>query len=232
MGQQEDRARRQHRSARDRAMGVWSAELAGSSVTSVSRWHLVVRPNNCHLIPHSYAMPTHVSAASSHLLMSTPCSWLTTERPECKRCVNYGAECVYPVKKAFDPAAVDAALGSRHNRQSNVAATAAAFQSDPAPMGSSSLSRHKRPDRGGSPPTLPPLIAANQPPRADQRSTIEDLPPIEIMHALFRKTKMGSFFNNPGMTPPEFLQHAFPNPEDLRCVRPFLELADSSSTTA
>ncbi|KLT46037.1 hypothetical protein CC85DRAFT_325289 [Cutaneotrichosporon oleaginosum] len=127
------------------------------------------------------------------------------ERPECKRCVNYGAECVYPVKKAFDPAAVDAALGSRHNRPSNVAATAAAFH-DPS-VG---------PSR--NPAVSPPLLLSNQPPpRADMKSTIEDLPPMEMVHALFRKTKMGSFFNNPGMSPPEFLQHVFPNPEDLRC---------------
>lgn len=152
-----------------------------------------------------------------------------SERPECKRCVNYGAECVYPVKKAFDAAAVDAALGSRHNRPSNVAATAAAFQHDvPGPMGTTGSGG----DSLSPPLRLPPLIAANQPPRADQRSTIEDLPPIEMVHALFRKTKMGSFFNNPGMNPPEFLQHTFPNPEDLRCVRQReAACADLSSTT-
>ncbi|BEI82478.1 hypothetical protein CcaverHIS002_0303460 [Cutaneotrichosporon cavernicola] len=128
------------------------------------------------------------------------------ERPECKRCVNYGAECVYPIKKAFDAAAVDAALGSRHNRPSSVAATAAAFHDPNAgPSRSSAV----------SPPL--PLILNNQPARADMRSTVEDLPPMEMVHALFRKTKMGSFFNNPGMCPPEFLQHVFPNPDDLRC---------------
>lgn len=154
-----------------------------------------------------------VSASTSNSPLH-PQPPLTPERPECKRCVNYGAECVYPVKKAFDAAAVDAALGSRHNRPSNVAATAAAFHVDvPGPMGMSGRAQIS------PPPALPPLIAANQPPRADQRSTIEDLPPIEMVHALFRKTKMGSFFNNPGMTPPEFLQDAFPNAEDLRCVR-------------
>lgn len=41
---------------------------------------------------------------------------------------------------------------------------------------------------------------------------------MEMVHALFRNTKMGSYFNNPSGSPPEFLQHAFPNVEDLRCV--------------
>lgn len=120
------------------------------------------------------------------------------EKPECKRCVNYGAECVYPVKKPFDPAAIDAALGSRHNRPSMVAHAAAAFQDTP------------RPDTISPPPPHPM-------PRADERAVIDSVPPMEMVHALFRKTKMGSFFNNP-VDPPEFLSVAFPHPEDLRCV--------------
>lgn len=122
--------------------------------------------------------------------------------------MNYGAECVYPVKKAFDAAAVDAALGSRHNRPSNVAATAIATQYDTPQLDNMNNS---------PPPVLPPLLQQAQPPRADERLIIDSLPPIEMVHALFRKTKMGSFFNNP-VDPPEFLSLAFPMPEDLRCV--------------
>nr|XP_018265513.1 uncharacterized protein I303_01879 [Kwoniella dejecticola CBS 10117]OBR87671.1 hypothetical protein I303_01879 [Kwoniella dejecticola CBS 10117] len=40
------------------------------------------------------------------------------EKPECKRCVNYGAECVYPEKKAFDPNIVAEKLAKRHKRTS------------------------------------------------------------------------------------------------------------------
>ncbi|WVQ97886.1 hypothetical protein IAU59_005003 [Kwoniella sp. CBS 9459] len=36
------------------------------------------------------------------------------EKPECRRCVNYGAECVYPEKKAFDPNAIAEKLARRH----------------------------------------------------------------------------------------------------------------------
>lgn len=39
-----------------------------------------------------------------------------------------------------------------------------------------------------------------------------------MVHALFRKTKMGNYFNNPNISPPEFLSHAFPEPEDLKCL--------------
>lgn len=60
-------------------------------------------------------------------------------------------------------------------------------------------------------PPLPPLPPGRVGPALDS------VPPIEMVHALFRKTKMGSFFNNP-VDPPEFLRLAFPLPEDLRCV--------------
>jgi hypothetical protein len=110
------------------------------------------------------------------------------------------------VKKAFDAAAVDAALGSRHNRPSSVAANAIAIQGDTFQVNNTV-----------SPPPFPPLPQQIQPPRAGERRIIDSLPPIEMVHALFRKTKMGSFFNNP-IDPPEFLSLAFPLPEDLRCV--------------
>lgn len=100
---------------------------------------------------------------------------------------------------------MDAALGSRHNRPSKVAATAAAYHDS----------------FGTSPPgynhVSPPAGQSAQA-RADKPNHIEGLPPIEMVHALFRNTKMGGYFNNPGVSPPEFLQHAFPNAEDLRCV--------------
>lgn len=41
-----------------------------------------------------------------------------TERPECARCVKYGSECVWPVKKPFDPVATEAALAKRHRKKS------------------------------------------------------------------------------------------------------------------
>jgi hypothetical protein len=119
---------------------------------------------------------------------------------------------VYPVKKAFDAAAVDAALGSRHNRPSKAAAHAVAVSAPGGPgQGQEDTplaAMHPLPVE--SPPDLQPF------PR-DERHIIDSLPPIELVHALFRKTKMGSFFNNP-VDPPEFLSLAFPLPEDLRCV--------------
>lgn len=141
------------------------------------------------------------------------------ERPECRRCVNYGAECVYPVKKAFDAVAVDAALGSRHNRPSNVAATAIAVHGgDGGSDAHLDNSAHSPPAHSlaSSLPPLPPLPPLR--PRGDERRLIDSVPPLELVHALFRKTKMGSFFSNP-TDPPEFLSLAFPEPDDLRCVR-------------
>ncbi|WOO78823.1 Aspercryptin biosynthesis cluster-specific transcription regulator atnN [Vanrija pseudolonga] len=139
------------------------------------------------------------------------------ERPECKRCVNYGAECVYPIKKAFDAAAVDAALGSRHNRPSNAAATAAAYH-DPTPGAGPALSPPPITPHSSLPPLPPMPPAPPLPPLPPGRvgPALDSVPPIEMVHALFRKTKMGSFFNNP-VDPPEFLRLAFPLPEDLRC---------------
>ncbi|WWC87076.1 uncharacterized protein L201_001962 [Kwoniella dendrophila CBS 6074] len=37
-------------------------------------------------------------------------------KPECKRCVNYGAECVYPEKKPFNPNIVAEKLSKRHKK--------------------------------------------------------------------------------------------------------------------
>lgn len=43
------------------------------------------------------------------------------EKPECRRCVNYGAECVYPAKKPFNAEAVDEKLRKRHKRSKSTA---------------------------------------------------------------------------------------------------------------
>ncbi|OXC63381.1 hypothetical protein AYX13_06756 [Cryptococcus neoformans] len=43
------------------------------------------------------------------------------EKPECRRCVNYGAECVYPAKKPFNAEAVDEKLRKRHKRSKSPA---------------------------------------------------------------------------------------------------------------
>ncbi|EKD01466.1 hypothetical protein A1Q2_04215 [Trichosporon asahii var. asahii CBS 8904] len=142
---------------------------------------------------------------------------------ECRRCINYSAQCVYPVKKAFDPKAVDAALGSRHNRPSNMAATAAAYQDNflpPRQTPSPPLNQIDQLAHAGPSHDQGPFrnSSIHLPPRADRRRLLDSVQPLEMVHALFRKTKMGNYFNNPNISPPEFLSHAFPEPEDLKCL--------------
>ncbi|KIR71021.1 hypothetical protein I310_05435 [Cryptococcus deuterogattii CA1014] len=43
------------------------------------------------------------------------------EKPECRRCVNYGAECVYPAKKPFNAGAVEEKLRKRHRGSKSTA---------------------------------------------------------------------------------------------------------------
>lgn len=165
-------------------------------------------------------------AASSVTLVSYPhpvTELTTSERPECRRCINYSAQCVYPVKKAFDPKAVDAALGSRHNRPSNMAATAAAYQDNflpPRQTPSPPLNQIDQLAHAGPSHDQGPFrnSSIHLPPRADRRRLLDSVQPLEMVHALFRKTKMGNYFNNPNISPPEFLSHAFPEPEDLKCL--------------
>lgn len=40
-------------------------------------------------------------------------------RPECARCIKYGAECVYPAKKRFDPGSINDSLSRRHRKASS-----------------------------------------------------------------------------------------------------------------
>lgn len=127
------------------------------------------------------------------------------------------------MKKAFDPKAVDAALGSRHNRPSNMAATAAAYQDNflpPRHTPSPPLNQIDQLSQAGPSHDHGPFhnSSSHLPPRADRRRLLDSVQPLEMVHALFRKTKMGNYFNNPNISPPEFLSHAFPEAEDLKCL--------------
>ncbi|ODN78063.1 hypothetical protein L202_05143 [Cryptococcus amylolentus CBS 6039] len=138
-------------------------------------------------------------------------------KPECARCIKYGAECVYPEKKPFDSTKVAEKLRKRH-------------RSDPpgsaGPSNSSiSISPQDRTDE----PTRPSINPINDHSSASinafYRSSgsgntplakVRALDPFELLMALCRDTRMGQFFSGP-VDPPDFLKEAFPVADDLRC---------------
>ncbi|WVQ83732.1 hypothetical protein IAT38_005876 [Cryptococcus sp. DSM 104549] len=167
------------------------------------------------------------------------------EKPECRRCVNYGAECVYPAKKPFDPEAVAEKLRRRHKGGSvgGTASPGPASVSLPQLTGAGAAqldhpthaSSQHTPTTGSSglagptpdssttafpPISLPgPLFLGDQ---GSMRSstmgggTVRQMDPMELLMALGRDTRMGQFFSGP-VAPPDFLKAAFPIEAELRC---------------
>lgn len=116
-------------------------------------------------------------------------------RPDCARCIKYGAEvshshdltveslmmeCAYAEKRPFDAEKTKKTLSKRHKISSN----------SPKPL--------------SSPNTVWKLY--------------DDAPTsMDALMALCRMTKMGSFFSQPS-EPPDFLRLAFTDEDELKCV--------------
>jgi hypothetical protein len=160
--------------------------------------------------------------------------------------VKYGAECVYPVKKRFDldenaarlakrhkgkkggVAGAGAANGSGAGLDKNAATPAApgtAGNNSPAvdmsstiaaalgqvaaaPYDSASASEHPTPGQPGQPGSATQQTQ-NQPPGIFN---------VDELMAFFRQTQMGAYFRS-RVEPPDFLRPAFPDAEELQCVR-------------
>ncbi|ORY28149.1 fungal-specific transcription factor domain-domain-containing protein [Naematelia encephala] len=89
------------------------------------------------------------------------------DKPECKRCITYGAECVYPEKKTFDPTAITEALQRRHASQNPPTTTSPPQASE---YGNTPIPAHAR------------------------ASKMND---IELLLAFCQKTRLGTFWSNP-----------------------------------
>ncbi|TYJ54987.1 hypothetical protein B9479_004298 [Cryptococcus floricola] len=138
-------------------------------------------------------------------------------KPECARCIKYGAECVYPEKKPFDSTKVAEKLRKRHRSD------------PPGSAGPSNSSISISPQDGTEEPTRPSI---NPLPNHSSASInafykssgsgntplakVRALDPFELLMALCRDTRMGQFFSGP-VDPPDFLKEAFPVADDLRC---------------
>ncbi|OCF42321.1 hypothetical protein I317_03825 [Kwoniella heveanensis CBS 569] len=165
------------------------------------------------------------------------------EKPECRRCINYGAECVYPEKKAFDPNLIAEKLARRHR-----STTTPSHQTTDQPQASIKPELQSFPSSSSqvqSPFAMPTFPSPNGPLQQSHGSplvtnhTVDPLtrqgsgsgtgawvarPPalvqqmdtVELLMALCRDTRMGQFFGGP-LDPPEFLRATFPVEEDLRC---------------
>ncbi|KAK8866193.1 hypothetical protein IAR55_001344 [Kwoniella newhampshirensis] len=129
------------------------------------------------------------------------------EKPECRRCIKYGAECVYPAKKLFDPDAVAEKLRRRHKSSSHPS------EQSPLPGPSSTAS----PAHAIS-LVLPALPTPERAKVLKDKPAVDPMDPVELLMALCRNTRMGQFFIGP-LDPPDFLRAAFPVEEDLRCVK-------------
>ncbi|WWD07857.1 hypothetical protein V865_005964 [Kwoniella europaea PYCC6329] len=165
------------------------------------------------------------------------------EKPECKRCVNYGAECVYPEKKPFNPNIVAEKLAKRHNNNNNKKKREDSSTSIPKDEIQDQAHNSKNPIN-----TLTNLVSSTssdptsnidltqssttytpQPPLPSVPSSsahsiwiphptqlVQQMDSVELLMALCRDTRMGQFFGGP-LDPPEFLRTMFPVEEDLRC---------------
>ncbi|KAK4688319.1 hypothetical protein P7C73_g1795, partial [Tremellales sp. Uapishka_1] len=107
-------------------------------------------------------------------------------------------KCVYPDKKPFDPEATALSLSKRHKRARPPAAEPSSSSS--APPSTELLSV----------PEIPINLGEHVSP-----PTILELHPAELLMAICRTTRMGSFYSGP-VDPPEFLRAAFPDEWDLR----------------
>ncbi|GFZ42328.1 hypothetical protein JCM24511_00043 [Saitozyma sp. JCM 24511] len=122
------------------------------------------------------------------------------DKPECARCVKYGAECVYPQKKPFDADAVRTALDKRHGQSRR----------------SSQPSESEHINNISQSPKEEPRPTSRFGRQSQSRLETLEKTSMDIFAAVFRQTKMGSYFSSP-VDPPEFLRVAFPDDDDLRC---------------
>lgn len=126
-------------------------------------------------------------------------------KPECTRCVNYGAECVYAAKKVYDSQELETRLrkGKREKRTSAHAFPLVDAEGVVKPLelahniGTPAHALQKR---------MPHML----------ESSMDKMGPMEILAALCRSTRMAQFFVGP-TEPPDFLRTAFPGDNDLRC---------------
>ncbi|WVW78644.1 hypothetical protein I302_100604 [Kwoniella bestiolae CBS 10118] len=160
------------------------------------------------------------------------------EKPECKRCVNYGAECVYPEKKPFNPNTVAEKLARRHNtRKRDEDGQSLPPKNDiqdpieGLPNNANTTIPNVNPypsQTSFSLPTTPvpilPHPSSTSLPSSSAQSIwiphptqlVQQMDSVELLMALCRDTRMGQFFGGP-LDPPEFLRSMFPVEEDLRC---------------
>ena len=110
------------------------------------------------------------------------------DRPKCRKCVKYMADCVYPEEKAFDPRENRIALDRRHRTSRS--------RSQDAVI----LSRRER-------KLSPPQLTEEQ--RMAQQTA--------YIHAICRNTRMSSFFTSP-QSPPDFLRAEFTSEAELEAV--------------
>ncbi|WVR04486.1 hypothetical protein IAU60_001490 [Kwoniella sp. DSM 27419] len=131
------------------------------------------------------------------------------EKPECRRCVNYGAECVYPEKKAFDPSAIAQKLAKRH--RAGQTPTESTYTTPKLQPVDSPTYQYASTPMGAGTNSGPGAVWVSRPP-----ALVQQMDTVELLMALCRDTRMGQFFGGP-MDPPEFLKATFPIEEDLRC---------------
>ncbi|GHJ85866.1 hypothetical protein NliqN6_2268 [Naganishia liquefaciens] len=110
------------------------------------------------------------------------------DRPKCRKCVKYMADCVYPEEKAFDPRENRIALDRRHRTSRSRSRDAV------------TLSRRER-------KLSPPQLTEEQ--RMAQQTA--------YIHAICRNTRMSSFFTSP-QSPPDFLRAEFTSEAELEAV--------------
>ncbi|WVQ80922.1 hypothetical protein IAT38_003029 [Cryptococcus sp. DSM 104549] len=138
--------------------------------------------------------------------------------PTCARCVKYGAECMYPAKKVFklDPKHMSIAGPPGSSSSGHLSIQAEPLQ--PPSPGLSTISPHT------DGPSVPLNTAAHSNShqlssaarRLDGIPAIKAMDPMDVLLAMCRTTRMGSFFTGP-LDPPAFLSEMFPNEDDLRC---------------
>ncbi|WVQ76946.1 hypothetical protein IAR50_006625 [Cryptococcus sp. DSM 104548] len=134
-------------------------------------------------------------------------------KPECARCIKYGAECVYPEKKPFDSGKVAEKLRKRH--RSDPPGSAGPSNSSISISPQDRAEEPSRPYAKHSSASINAFYnksASGNTPLAKVRA----LDPFELLMALCRDTRMGQFFSGP-VDPPDFLKEAFPVADDLRC---------------
>lgn len=108
---------------------------------------------------------------------------------------------MYPQKKPFDADAVRTALDKRHGQSRR----------------SSQPSESEHINNISQSPKEEPRPTSRFGRQSQSRLETLEKTSMDIFAAVFRQTKMGSYFSSP-VDPPEFLRVAFPDDDDLRCV--------------